>query len=123
VVGLVKFEYQPWKKIVVHDIVKVPLELLLSTHSIGVPEGGVGRPLTWVDGILFELITMPATEDIVREQLDGKVHWSSLSYTIMPNYQQSFTMPGNVRIPVINVSDNQVLREMARWIKENFEKR
>lgn len=35
---MVEFEYQPWKKIVVHEVVKYPIEFFLSQHSLGIPQ-------------------------------------------------------------------------------------
>lgn len=121
-ISLVEFEYQPWKKIIVHDVIKVPLEFFLSTHVIGVQEGGVARPLNWVDGVLFVHVPMRPTEDVVEEQLEGKLHWASLTYTLLKDYQPGFIRPGNVRIPVVDVSNNLIFKEMVKWIKENFEK-
>jgi len=118
---LVRFEYQPWKKVVVHEVVKFPLDFILSTHSLGVPEGGVGRAVNWVDGIVFEHTPMPPTEDVIREQLSGQVHWNSIGYTLLDKYQPIFTV-GSIRIPVIDLSTSQTFRDMAKWIRDNFEK-
>ena len=120
---MVEFEFQPWKKIIVHEVVKLPLEDFLSRHSLGVQEGAIGRPLLWVDGIVFEKGVFRDTDDIIKEKLAGKVHWSSLNYGILEKYQTEFKVTGNIRIPVMNVGNNKVFREMATWIKSNFEKK
>ena len=121
---MVVFEFQPWKKIVVHEVVKFPLQHFISSHSLGVQEGGIGRPLVWVNGVVFEKGGLRDTDDIIREKLEGKLHWNFLHYAILEKHQPEFKVtPGNIRIPVINVSDNETLREMATWIKNNFEKK
>ena len=120
---MVEFEYQPWQKIIVHEVVKFPLQHFLSTHSLGVQQGGVGRPLPWVDGIVFIKGAIRDTDDIIREKLEGKIHWSSLNYGILEKFQSEFKVAGNIRIPIIDVSDNKVFVEMAKWIKNNFEKK
>jgi len=120
---MVEFEFQPWKKIVIHEVIKLSLQNFLSEHSLGVQEGGIGRPLLWVDGIIFEHSLFPDTEDIIKEKLEAKVHWSSLNYTLLENYQSEFKVAGNIRIPVIGVSNNEIFREMATWIKTTFEKK
>lgn len=119
---MVEFEYQPWKKIVVHEVVKLTLEHFLSTHSLGVKAGGIGRPLLWADDVIFDKGGFRDTDDIIREKLEGKVHWTALNYTVLEKHQPEFKVAGNIRIPVINVSDNKVFKEMAAWIKSNFEK-
>ena len=121
---MVEFEFQPWKKIIVHEVVKFPLQHFISGHSLGVQEGGIGRPLIWVDGIIFEKVGLRDTDDIIREKIEGKLHWNFLHYAILEKYQSEFKVtPGNIRIPVINVSDNETFREMTTWIKSNFEKK
>lgn len=120
---MVEFELQSWKKIIIHEVVKFPLQHFLSGHSLGVSEGGIGRPLIWVDSIIFDKAGLPDTDDIIREKLEGKLHWNFLHYTILEKYQPEFKVAGNIRIPVVNVSDNETFKEMAKWIKENFEKK
>ena len=119
---MVEFEYQPWKKIIIHEVVKFPLQHFLSTHTLGIQQGGIGRPLVWVKGIIFEKGGIPDTDDIVKEKVEGKLHWNYLHYAILEKYQPEFKITqGNIRIPVVNVSKNRIFREMAEWVKNNFE--
>ena len=50
-----EFQYQPWKKIVIHEIVSFPLQHFLSAASMGIQQGGVGWPLRWVNGLILSL--------------------------------------------------------------------
>ena len=118
---MTEFEYQPWKKVIIHEVVKFPLQHFLSGASLGVSEGGVGRPLTWADGIIFHPNLFRDTDDIIKEKLDGTIHWGSLVYAIQENHQPEFKVAGNIRIPVIDVSDNKIFKEMVTWLKKNFE--
>lgn len=120
---MVEFEFQPWRKIIVHEVVKFPLQHFISGASYGVQTGGVGRPLTWANGFIFEKRGLRDTDDVVKEKLEGKIYWSSLHYAILKKCQPEFKVPGNIRIPVINLSDHETFREMATWIKNNFEKK
>ena len=120
---MVEFEYKPWKKIIVHEVAKFPLQHFISGASLGVQPGGVGRPLLWVDGIVFVKGVFQDTDEIIKEKLEGKLHWNHLHYAIMEEYQSEIRVQGNIRIPVINVSENVVFKEMATWIKRTFEKK
>jgi len=120
---VVEFEHQPWRKIIVHEVVKFPLEHFITGHSLGVSQGGVGPPLTWANGFIFEKGVLPDTDDVVREKLEGKIHWNFLHYAILGKYQPEFKVAGAIRIPVINLSDHETFKEMAAWIKSNFEKK
>lgn len=118
-----EFEYQPWKKIIVHEVLKFPLQHFLSASSLGIQAGGVGRPLKWVDGVIFQISQFRDTDDIIREKLNGTIHYSAVSYVIHENFQSEFKVSGNIRIPVIDLSGNKVFKEMVSWLKKNFEKK
>ena len=118
---MVEFEYQPWKKIIIHEVLKFPLEHFISASSMGVQAGGVGRPLRWVDGVIFQIGNFRDTDDIIKEKLNGIVHYSAVSYAILEKFQSEFKVSGNIRIPVIDLSGNKTFREMAIWLKKNFE--
>jgi len=118
---MVEFEYQPWKKIIVHEVVKYPIEFFESQNSLGVQPGGIGRPLTWAEGIVFNRSMMRETDEVIKEKLEGKIHYTSLVYGILEKYQPELKVAGNIRIPIINVSNNKIFKEMATWIRNSFE--
>jgi hypothetical protein len=117
----IEFEYQPWKKIIVHEVIKLPLQHFLSSASLNVPAGGVGRPLRWVNGLIIEIQWLRETDDIIKEKLNGTIHYSALSYAVHENHQPEFKVSGNIRIPLVDVSGNKVFAELASWIKKEFE--
>ena len=120
---MVKFEYQPWKKIIVHEVVKYSIEFFISQHSLGVQSGGIGRPLTWADGVVFDRALFRETDDVIKEKLEGRLHYSSIAYGLLKKHQPQFKVEGNIRIPVIDVSNNKVFKEMVAWIKKTFEEK
>jgi hypothetical protein len=116
---LVKITFQPWDEVVVHEAVEYPLAALLEMQSFGVPPGGVGRSLMWANGVAFAYVAMPASEDIVAEQLKGRMHWASVAYALMPRYESVVLLQEtNVRVPVVDVSVNPGLYAVARWLRE-----
>ena len=118
---MVEFEYRPWNKIVIHEIIKWPLEQFLLTRSIGVQEGGLGRPLTWANGIIFDRAVMPPTPEIIKENLQGIVHWNSLIYGDLEKYQEEFPLPRQVKIKVVNQSHTPMTRILVKWLKQVYE--
>lgn len=118
---MVKFIHEPWETVVVHEIVQCDLQTLIHLQSIGAPAGQLGRPINWAGGIAFRYNTMPPTNEVIKEQLEGKIHWSYLAFAFMPNHQPIITIPdGNIRIPLINLSDSELFRDMAEWLKRNY---
>lgn len=115
---MVKFEYRPWEKIVVHEITEYKVEDMMNMQIQGISEGGTARPLTWSNGILFRIGNMQPTEDVIREQIQGTVHWSMLQYARMPKYISSVVRAGKITVPIINFSNHIIFKPMALWLKK-----
>jgi len=47
---MVKIIYEPWKTIVVHEIVQYDVKMLIHLHGLGVQSGQLGRPINWANG-------------------------------------------------------------------------
>ena len=69
---MVEFEYQPWEKIIIHEVVKFPIEFFIGQHSLGAQPGGIGAPLRWANGIVFDLVVFRDTDEIIKEKLEEK---------------------------------------------------
>ena len=92
---------------------------MIRSQCIGVPAEGMARPLNWAEGVLFRHINMPPTEDVIREQLKGKVHWNSVHFALMPEYKDIILITDlKVRIPINNVSNNTILSKVARELRK-----
>lgn len=118
---MVEFEYQPWRKIVVHEIIKYPLEYFILQSTMGIDKGEKGRPLLWSDGVLFTPFLMQTTPEIIKEQLEGVVHWASLNYCVMNEYKKELVSPQKILIPVIDVSNHQAFGSLGKWLNKKFE--
>ncbi len=119
---MIEFTLHEPKKIVIHKITKYPITHLITSHSAGFPENGIARSVTWVDGIMFDKQDMPENDEVIKDKLAGIEHWNYLHYTLFEPYRPEFKMVGNIKIPIIDVSENKTYKDMAKWIKENFEK-
>ena len=116
---MIKITHAPWKEIIIHEIIEHELDDFLKLRCIGIAPGGLGKPLLWIDGLALDRISMLETESVVREKLDGKLHWSSLSYALMPKFKTIVILrEGNVRIPIINVSNSPFFQAVNRWLKK-----
>ena len=119
---MVEVVYQPWKKIVIHEIVKYALDDLVRLQSLGVEPGGLGAPLLWVGGIVFSSSTMLETKDVIKEKLEGAVHWSSVEWALMPEFRDVIIIKEtNVKVPIINVTAHPIYKTVSKWLKEHKE--
>lgn len=116
---MVEFVPDIWKKVVIHEINKFDLDSLLRLHALGVPPGGFGRPLLWANGVLFKHNNIATTPDVVKEQIGGTIHWSSLQFSFMPEYRNSI-MVDSVAVHIGNVNANKLFFEMADWLKKTY---
>lgn len=117
---MVEVVYEPWKKIVIHEIVRYALDDLVKLQSLGVEPGGLGDPLLWVGGIVFSSSTMLETKDVIKEKLEGAVHWSSVEWALMPEFKDVIVLKEtNVKVPIINVSAHPIYKAVSKWLKEH----
>lgn len=118
---MVEFVYEPFKKIVVHEIALYDFQTFIYQRTLGVQMGQLGGPINWVDGVAFIHVTMPPTPEVITEQLHGKIHWQQLAFTFMPQYQPFIVIPeGNIKIPVVKLSNNLVFKNMVIWLKQSY---
>jgi len=80
-----------------------------------------GQPLAlyWAEGVVF-LADFVEPEALPEEYVKGRIYASNISHAPMPKYS-NFVRVGNIEVPVIDVTSNVGLRDLARWIRENHQ--
>jgi hypothetical protein len=117
---MVKISYQPWEEVVIHEVVEYPLAALLEMQSFGAPPGSMGRSLMWANGIAFAYAALPVSDDVVAEQLKGRMHWASVVFASMPAYEKAVLLQGtDIQVPVVDVGGNPTLYAVARWLRDH----
>ncbi len=97
------------------------LEDLVNLNALGVQPGGMGKPFFWAAGLVMVINTLPSTEAVVNDQMNGKAHWAHVAYAPLPRYEPYFAIKeNNVRVPVINASTNPMFNAAAAWIKQHI---
>jgi hypothetical protein len=117
--ALVKITYAPWEEIVIHEKIEYSLEEFINMRGVGVTTGGLGKPLLWAEGVVFDRGVMPPSPDMIKENLKGSIHFSGIEWAIMPEFRSFVEIKETkVKIPIINVSSNAILSEVAKWLKQ-----
>ena len=116
---MVEFAYDRWKRVVIHEINKLDVNDLARLHALGVPAGGMGRPFLWANGMIFEHNNMAPTREVIKDQLQGTIHWSSLQFAFMPQYQNEIKVE-SITLQVGNVNGNRLFFELADWLKRTY---
>lgn len=116
---LVKVTFRPWEEVVIHESIHYSVDDLIKLCSIGVQPGGLAKPLRWAEGVVFRSSGMPPTDEVVKEQLQGRIHWSSVEWALMPEYKNVIMIKEvNAKIPIINVGATTILCEVVKALKK-----
>ena len=118
----IKITYQPPKEIVILDYFQFSKNNL-SQMFARVIHSGLPVVAYWAEGVLFIYFPLiPDTDDLMNNYLKGRIYWSSVHFTLMPKYSPSIKVSG-LEIPVVDVSEHPVMKETAKWLREQAEKR
>jgi len=115
----VDISYSPFKEIVVMEktFFNSPEDIARFTSVIA---GGKLAGLYWVEGVVFLYFPLPAsTTAVARELLENrKVFWTFVGYALMPKYAPTIETKEKMIVPVVDISSDPVLRQVAIWLKE-----
>ncbi len=120
---MVKVSFKPWEEVIIHESIQYSLDNLITIRSLGVPTGQIGGRLLWAEGVAFNHAGMAPTREVAKEKLEGRIHWSSVEWALMPEFKPFIEIPQTkVRIPILDISSNEILSEVARWLKKSAKK-
>ena len=115
----VSVKYAPFKEIVIMELTRfsTPEEIARFTSVIA---GGKLAGLYWVDGVVFLYFPLPASTATVAKALvdAGRVYWTFVGFSLMPKYEPTIETKEKMIVPVVNMSSDAVLQEVAQWLKE-----
>lgn len=120
---MIKVTFKPWEEVIIHESIHYSLEDLVKLVSLGVQPGGLTQPLKWAEGVAFIHIGMPPTDEIIKEQMLGKIHWNSMEWALMPKCESFIPIKDiNAKVPIVDVSGNTIFCAVAKALKEQLEK-
>ena len=109
---------EPWKKLVIHEIIEYNFEDWMTQIAFSSKTAGGAIPaINWTDGIVFQSFNFPDTNAIIEEKLRGTLHWSSVMFAVRERYEKQI-IKDNATINLIDVSVNEIFRELAAKLKE-----
>jgi hypothetical protein len=115
----VSVSYEPFKQIVIMEKTRFasPEDIARFTSVIA---GGKLAGLYWVDGVVFLYFPLTASTAVVAKELleNGKVYWTFVGYALMPKYMQIIETKEKMIVPVVDISADEILGKVARWLKE-----
>ncbi|RLI46800.1 hypothetical protein DRO64_00340 [Candidatus Bathyarchaeota archaeon] len=117
--------YQPRKQIIIHEYSYYDtVEDLIRGTFAGAPPGVTAGPLRWVDGIVLRHTTYPMTDTVVKELIEGRVHWDHVAFAPMEEYRPTIHLEDmQITVKIANVSANPIFQTIAKFIKEELMKK
>ena len=102
----------------VHEVVNVAYEDLFRGRVT--PAGNM--PLYWCDGILFSFSSMPMTKDLVKDYLQGTIHWMEVHYCKMDRYSEVLELnddqyKATMKLRVLDTSKSSLHSDFVKWLK------
>lgn len=119
-----KITFEPFKEIVIKDYSKYEkIEDLVYAFA---QLRAVGQPvsLNWAEGVVFvHSVMAPNTDELIEEFLKGRLYVLGVNFAVMDKYEPHIiykSPQGEIALPIINVSSNNMLSELAKWLKTNL---
>ena len=81
---MVNFIHRPYREIIIHEIRELEVQPFMESYVSQLAsqgQAGVTPVATWVDGIAFYIGNFMETPELVKEKLEGRVHWAAVYYT------------------------------------------
>lgn len=80
----------------------------------------MGGRLLWSEGVAFSHAPMAPTNEVTKETLQGRIHWTSVEWALMPEFKPFIEISQTkVKIPILNISANEILSEVAKALKKS----
>ncbi|MGI0021156.1 MAG: hypothetical protein ACREAY_11870 [Nitrososphaera sp.] len=109
---------EPWKKLVVHEVIEYNFENLVKiVLSQARAAGGGISSMNWCNGMVFQHTVFPDTDSTVQEKLKGTIHYSSVVFAIKENFERQVVKDTGT-LNLVDVSANSIFRELAEVLKK-----
>lgn len=108
---------EPWKKLVVHEVIEYSFEdlariVLSQARAVG---GGIAS-MNWCNGVVFQHSAFPDTESVVQEKLRGVVHYSSVVFAAKEKFERQVVKDAGT-LNLVDVSANAIFRQLTDVLK------
>ncbi len=116
---MVEIVIEPWKKIVIHEVIELEFEDLLKIITVGVPPGGRTHAMQWANGVVFAQAPFPDIEPSIEEKIKGIIHYASVQFALKPKFESEIIdTERNITIPFIDVSHNELFVQLTELLKK-----
>ncbi len=112
-------EIEPYRKLVIHEVVESSFQdlidqILMTTRAAG---GTTIPQVQWCNGVVFIVQQFnPNSEIVIREQLNGVVHFGAVSFALKEKFESEVRTPqGTIRL--VDVTANSTWVALSNQLK------
>ena len=118
---MVDVEFQPIRKVIVHEAMKYDFNEFVERYAIQPPPGIPPAVARWTDGIIFVFNTVQPTPELINERIhDGVIHWDFLIFAEMPDFQNVVTHPDtHAQLRISDNTNNSAVTDVIRHFKND----
>jgi hypothetical protein len=112
----------PTEEVVVHRVLESDDKVIFFediVKQILVKDIPVIPTVNWIDGIAFAILGFPDTEDVVREELKGRIHYSAVLFTKI-SYQPEIVVnlgKEDIRVRLRKADTNPDFVDLVEFLK------
>ena len=104
---------EPWNQLVIHEVLELRFEDWITQIIASARSAGGGIPtIFWAGGVSFHFATFPDTDTIVQEKLKGRIHYSSVTFSIKEKFEKQIIREGGA-VNFTDVSHNEIFSKLT----------
>ncbi len=119
---MAKITYMPTEEIIVHHVLESDNKIMFFedvVKQILAREIPVIPAVNWIDGFAFAILDFPDMEDIVREEIKGRIHYSAVLFTKIPYQPEIVVNLGkeDIRVRLRKADNNPDFVDLVEFLK------
>ena len=120
--------YKPYDEIIIHEIREMEIKDLMDTlisQLLAQGQAGVTPVANWVNGIAFYIGNFQETPEIIKEKLEGRIHWGFVGYartTFQPE-KKTVVAGREYVVKFSRVESNPDFVSLAEFLNEGLNKK
>jgi|SRR5712691_5536323 len=112
----------PTEEIIVHHVLESDNKIMFFedvVKQILAREIPVIPAVNWIDGFAFAILDFPDMEDIVREEIKGRIHYSAVLFTKIPYQPEIVVNLGkeDIRVRLRKADNNPDFVDLVEFLK------
>ena len=118
-----KITYTPYQELIIHEIIEQSNPNIFFEDIVRLALSGahqVQPSINWIDGVALFIAPMQPTEEVVRENLAGRIHYASVLFT-RTDYQPQIAVKIGSQVFTVRLrkaGDNPTLVDLASFLKD-----